>query len=259
MKTDVRAEEQISVLWTTVLWEDWKDGQHPSQLCPCLASLLGAISLREAGVSAGPSGWCFLSPSGKASTHLVKVSTNTNRNLKFPATWGIWVKSICQLLLIWLEMGGGPRGERRKRCTEHKAASCVGWFVREKSFFCVPTYLCLLIFLSFLSQKSKHTLRCLIHNKGYSTNVSFHGMEGQSLQNEIKGIKQKELRGLGALEFEPRGSQVLRPSCHLMSHVRLVLSSYSISTNTIKTNKPWSWQPSSGLSVLWELFLALYT
>ena len=49
---------------------------------------------------------------GYASTHPEKVFTHTNRYLKFPGIWGIWVKSICQssvrqVPLCWVPIWGG--------------------------------------------------------------------------------------------------------------------------------------------------------
>lgn len=80
----------------------------------------------------------------------------------------------------------------------------------------------MLIFLPFFSRELKHRLRCLIHNEEYSTNVSFHVTEGQSLKNEMGRINQEELRGVGALEFEPQRSQ------DLCLPMKPVLSSCSI-------------------------------
>lgn len=65
------------------------------------------------------------------------------------------------------------------------------------------TSLHLLVFLSSLTRESKHRLRCLIHNESYGTNMSFHGIEGQSLKSAIERNSRKRLRGLGALGFGP--------------------------------------------------------
>ena len=71
------------------------------------------------------------------------------------------------------------------------------------------TYLHLLILLPSWSQKSKHMLQDLNHDKGYSTNVGFRVMEGPLLRNEMKGINQKKLKNWSALEFEPSGGHDL--------------------------------------------------
>ena len=134
---------KISALWAVALWEDWEDGQHLSPLWPLSAKPLGRHPSQ--------------------------------------GVWGVcW--PFC-LLLIRLEMGGVPGREKVKGCTEHTGASWIGCFVRGSHPSVSPTHLHLPIFFPFLSWKSKHTLRCLIHREGYSTHVSFHVTEGQSFKN----------------------------------------------------------------------------
>ena len=96
---------------------------------------------------------------------------------------GVSASSSACFLSSW-EWEGAP-GER-DRCTEYKV-SILSWIVyeRESHSSGSPTYLHLLIFLPFLSQKSKHMFQAFPHNKGYSTNGSFQVREGSSLKNEM--------------------------------------------------------------------------
>lgn len=107
-------------------------------------------------------------------------------------------------------MGWGAGEREGKRCMGHGAASGAVQFARGSHSSVSPTSLHLLVFLSFLTRESKHRLRCLIHNKSDSANVSFPVIEGQLLKSATERISQKKLRGLGALGFGPRGGQDLR-------------------------------------------------
>lgn len=154
------------------------------------------------------------------------------------ASWALSLPGSLGALLAPLLASYLARNGRRPRKREGKGTRSTKQHLElcglceEKAFFCVPHLAHMLIFLPFLSRELKHRLRCLVHNEEYSTNVSFHVTEGQSLKNEMERINQEELRGVGDLEFEPQGSQ------DLCLPMRPVLSSCSILSSIMETNKP---------------------
>lgn len=154
------------------------------------------------------------------------------------ASWALSLPGSLGALLAPLLASYLARNGRRPRKREGKGTWSTKQHLElcglceEKAFFCVPHLAHMLIFLPFLSRELKHRLRCLVHNEEYSTNVSFHVTEGQSLKNEMERINQEELRDVGDLEFEPQGSQ------DLCLPMRPVLSSCSILSSIMETNKP---------------------
>ena len=78
------------------------------------------------------------------------------------------------------------RGSQRRERGRGTQESILSWPLCERVSHpsVSSTHLYLPIFLPFLSWKSKHMLRCLIHNEWYGTNGSFHVTEGKTFKNE---------------------------------------------------------------------------
>lgn len=120
----------------------------------------------------------------RKSTASAMVGTSVCRASWAPSLPGSLGWPLAFLLASCLARNG--RGSQRRAKGRGTQESILSWPLCERVSHpsVSSTHLYLPIFLPFLSWKSKHMLRCLIHNEWYGSNGSVHVTEGQTFKNE---------------------------------------------------------------------------
>ena len=120
----------------------------------------------------------------RKSTASVMVGTSLCQASWVPSLPGSLGWPLAFLLASCLARNG--RGSQRRERGRGTQESILSWPLCERVSHpsVSSTHLYLPIFLPFLSWKSKHMLRCLIHDEWYGTNGSFPVTEGKTFKNE---------------------------------------------------------------------------